>query len=255
MMIRSVFPSRSHLAVCVLLGQVCWATPAAAQFDYQSQSRRVDATAQSYLTTLVPPTSPGGSPTYQSNGVTVVDSAVSEAQDFGTFDRTVSATATYAASTSTVNAALQSSLGLDGVRMSMSYSIERVGFNSDSTLRSNSASFNSSIQFRMNDTTTVAWAIDGQQPGPAYTIKLTDLSTGSISNLAGTGAATMSLMPGDYTLDVWLNESVFLNSNETLRVGASAFSFLAVPEASTWAMMCLGLVGVGAWTRRRRHVH
>lgn len=257
MSIDSKSSVRVPLSVWVLFGQACLVMPAAAQFDYMSQSRSVGAVARSYATTVLPPANPSsGSPTYVTDGVTDTDQASSAAQDFGVFDRSVSASASFAASTSTVDAAQRSELGVDGIRLDMSYAMQRQGYNAVIESYADSANIQSVASFSLDDVTAVAIWSDVSFGGGAiprtWSVQLTNSATGQVSDLSFNSAPTITLMPGAYTLSASLTAFNPLMSNVSGTSGFASFSMVAVPEVSTWGMMGLGLLGVVAWTGRRR---
>lgn len=229
-----------------------------AQFDYQTQQRSVSVSARALVTTVTPPANYYDPPTYSTTGDRRSDSASTAAADFGVFDRTVSVTASYAGATVTSTSFMHSELLPNEIRMTSTAELFAANRMGNMEYYRDSASADMTITFRLASATDVA--LDRTQ-----SLSYTDGNTSGLMNISPiqltgpdgitqtyfTGSQTLSLAAGDYTLVAAALLGRANPGGSGSGILTSSLVIRAVPEASTWWMMGLGLPALLAVSRRR----
>jgi MYXO-CTERM domain-containing protein len=252
--------ARASVAAAALLALGSMPMTVQAQFAYTAQSRGVSATANVYATTVVPPSDPyGGSPTYVTKGDTQSDAITSAPSDFGVFNRDVSVTAHYLDAQTTAAASMQSSLSPNQITMKSVSTLTSLGGYASQAGGADAGRANLSVSFTLAQATAVqmSWA------SSLVSTEAGDHSLGQLSlSLTGPDGLAQNFQTGDYQLSLAAGAYMLTASSVLLRpvvasyladgVLTSSLSVQVVPEASTQALMGLGLLGVLAASRRRR---
>ena len=79
-------------------------------------------------------------------------------------------------------------------------------------------------------------------------------SSGAVLSVFAPGNGPFSILApsGAVALQFGVNDDIFADNSGALRIGVTGATGGAVPEPAAWAMMLLGLGGLGAVLRRRR---
>ncbi|HEX5373757.1 MAG TPA: PEP-CTERM sorting domain-containing protein [Aquabacterium sp.] len=250
---------------------VCAASGAHAQFNYLSQSRSISAVANANGVELEPiysyypynPYDPQSGGQYisgyipRSVGNTDSQSLQAEADNFGDFGGTVQAHAIYEDSSVTSTATASSSLQSDRISLQVSAELAHQNQRSHPFSYSDLAGASMDITFRLDATTTLVLERTTNLVIPEPNVGIMHTSFAYVSHAADSPlwfsadeGNALTLAAGEYTLT--LTDRLVRYDERGTGTLASSVVVRAVPEASTWAMMGLGLVGVALGARRRR---
>lgn len=266
------YPSLTHTArICLAAAALaCTASSAHAQFNYLAQSRSISAIANANGVELEPiysyypynPYNPQSGGQYisgyipRSVGNTDSQWLRAEADNFGDFGGTVQARAIYEDSSVTSTATASSRLQSDQISLQVSAELAHQNQHAHPFYFTDYAGASMDISFRLDAPTTLVLerihdvSISEPDVGVMHESRAyVTQTTGSNYWFSGEGN-TLTLASGDYTLS--LTDRLARYDERGTATLVSSLIVRAVPEASTWAMMGLGLVGVALGARRRR---
>lgn len=249
--------ARAVLTFALMVGAV---SSAQAQIEYLTQQREVSVAAHAMITTSTPVFSDYGYVSYYQYddvGDSKRDTVRTSPEDFGVFDRTLTATASYQDIVVTSTATIHSELRPDEIRLDTSAQLLNENQHVTHGTYQDKAFSVVSLTIRLAADTDLVLEQSNQISIQEEADSLKPYPSGvGIRSLDGTrynfnGSNQLSLAAGDYTVYLAGAE---MNRNRGLGEGSviSSLVIRAVPEASTWAMMGLGLVGVALGARRRR---
>lgn len=248
---------RCHRTVAFIALSLGLSATAQAQFNYLNQQGTVSSQAHAELTQPNPPDKFGMSYGYYTTGTHDIQERVSAPGDLGPLNMNITASASFQGVSVTSTASLQSSLLPDEIRVNTSEQLQAINYVGANSNQVNSARANISVSFRLSSATDVlveqtmsldngasllsgnGWSLTG----PAGVIR---------SGKDVIGSEILSLAAGDYTMTAIGAVGRFSDGPFTTASLTSSIVVRAVPEASTWAMMGLGLVGMALGARRRR---